>query len=496
MTDIEKIATEDRLSTSSVEKPVLLKLDGHGLPLVPQPSNDKNDPLNWPWGKKMIVLTIMSILAFFGSFNLAVMNPAYAQVAIALNVTVMEASYIGTISIAGGGVACFLWVPIANVYGRRPVLVAAQILAVCAGFGSAFATSYRSILVARVFVGLGHGAAFVLTAVVMSDIFCLHERGKMIGIATVALVNGPHVASLPGGFVAQFISWRWTLILPSIIAASCLPLLLVAFPETLYLREGSYPTGRDTFWGERKLWGFRPSGRKLRAVDFFRPIQMLKYPPIVACALYAGVAFTLGSVMPAQTVSALFRTYYNWHSAHTGVALSLSTTIGGVLGELFAGPVTDRLILASRMKAQGRILPERRLHAMWPGAVLLPIGLVIFGLMIRFHELKNSWVGVCIAMGTTCFATQIIVTPAIAYVVDCYKGQAAQAVQILNFTRQMMGFTVGFWSLRFGDEVGFQFSGLTYALVTILFYIPVMIIMRYGERIRMHFGQPNFDVDL
>ena len=61
-------------------------------------------------------------------------------------------------------------------------------------------------------------------------------------------------------------------------------------------------------------------------------------------AFYAGVAFTLGSVMPAQTVSvrstptvpcvpfflthsqALFRTYYGWNSAHTGVALSVSTT--------------------------------------------------------------------------------------------------------------------------------------------------------------------------
>lgn len=43
--------------------------------------------------------------------------------------------------------------------------------------------------------------------------------------------------------------------------------------------------------------------------------------------------------MPAQTVSALFRTYYKWASARTGVALSVSTTIGGVLGEVVSGPV-------------------------------------------------------------------------------------------------------------------------------------------------------------
>jgi hypothetical protein len=48
--------------------------------------------------------------------------------------------------------------------------------------------------------------------------------------------------------------------------------------------------------------------------------------------------------MPAQTVSALFRTYYKWGSARTGVALSVSTTIGGVLGEVVSGPVIVRIL--------------------------------------------------------------------------------------------------------------------------------------------------------
>lgn len=493
MSDIEKDIEEH--VDDNIEK---VKLDYNGLPLVPQPSDDPNDPLNWSQSKKMAILTIMSTLAFFGSFALAVMNPAYAQVGLALDRTAVQASYIGTISIAGAGVACFLWSPLANVYGRRPVLLFAQSVAVAAGFGSAFAESYNGLLVGRLFAGLGHGAGFVLTAVVMSDIFCLHERGKMIGIATVALVNGPHVASLPGGYVATFISWRWTLILPSITASVCWLMLLLGFPETLYLRGPGHepPTGRDTFLGERRLWGFKSPNRHLRLVDFVRPIQMLKYPPIWAVGLYAGVCFTLGSVMPAQTVSALFRTYYQWNSAHTGVALSLSTTVGGVLGEIIAGPVTDRLMSTARKRAGGQVKPESRLHAMWPGFILMPIGLVIFGCMIRFHELKNSWVGACFAMGITCFAVQVITTPAIAYVVDCYKPQAAQSVQLLNFTRQTMGFTVGFWSLPFGEKVGFQWSGLTYALVTFLFYIPVLVMMRYGERIRMKTGRPNFDSDI
>lgn len=66
----------------------------------------------------------------------------------------------------------------------------------------------------------------------------MHERGTFVGIATVALINGPHLASLreflltldwavlmlmsdafpAGGFLAQYVGWRWTLWLPSICA--------------------------------------------------------------------------------------------------------------------------------------------------------------------------------------------------------------------------------------------------------------------------------------
>lgn len=68
----------------------------------------------------------------------------------------------------------------------------------------------------------------------------MHERGLWVGVATVALINGPHVASLrefslpvsiiglfaekasAGGYLAQYVGWRWTLWLPSITAACVL----------------------------------------------------------------------------------------------------------------------------------------------------------------------------------------------------------------------------------------------------------------------------------
>jgi hypothetical protein len=80
----------------------------------------------------------------------------------------------------------------------------------------------------------------------------------------------------------------------------------------------------------------------------------------------------------------------------------------------------------------------------------------------------------------------------IAYVIHRYKAQAAQSVQLFAFTRQSLSFTVGFWSILFGEEGEFQWSGHTYALFLILFYVPTVVLtMKYGERVRAVMGKPN-----
>lgn len=86
--------------------------------------------------------------------------------------SVPDASYIGTSSIATAGVACLLWVPLANVYGRRPVLLVAQAIACVAGCGSAVAKTFGTIIIGRSFVGVGVAAGNVLTVNLISDIFC------------------------------------------------------------------------------------------------------------------------------------------------------------------------------------------------------------------------------------------------------------------------------------------------------------------------------------
>ena len=111
LTEAEAVAPGEPQKASMIEYDVRpLRLDKRGLPLVPQPTVHKDDPLvsrcfindsiadandlqNWsPWLKVAVALQI-SWLAGLGSFGPGVINPAFVQLGKAFGITPVQASY-------------------------------------------------------------------------------------------------------------------------------------------------------------------------------------------------------------------------------------------------------------------------------------------------------------------------------------------------------------------------------------------------------------------
>jgi hypothetical protein len=74
------LATENIPSLHKEDaSPVDAKLDKHGLALIPQPSSDPSDPLNFPQWLKIAILLQVSFMAGLGPFNQAVVNPGWSS---------------------------------------------------------------------------------------------------------------------------------------------------------------------------------------------------------------------------------------------------------------------------------------------------------------------------------------------------------------------------------------------------------------------------------
>ncbi|KAI9663201.1 MAG: hypothetical protein M1821_008249 [Bathelium mastoideum] len=176
---------ESAVSQDPILEPPI-KLDRHGLPLVPQPTNHPSDPLNWPYFQKVYVALLVSLLAFTSQLTSALPNPAFNVIAADLGVSVTAASYITTVWILFAGVAPMFFVPMANVYGRRPLYVIGYLIAALSDVGAASASSYGGIMAARVFNGIASSIALGFGAASICDLFPQGERGLWIGIYTVS----------------------------------------------------------------------------------------------------------------------------------------------------------------------------------------------------------------------------------------------------------------------------------------------------------------------
>ncbi|CAI7598155.1 unnamed protein product [Penicillium manginii] len=169
--------------------------------LVPQPSSDPNDPLNWskPFKIYVAMLTCVALtwinffaggpgavlveiaMDLFGVYppdpqNLASVSPAsIARFSSAVSKTALLFSTASMVA----GLSNIFWVPLAVKYGRRVVYTFSFLVFGLCCIWSARATSYGSLMASRIIASWFSGSAECVAPLTIADIFFLHERGTM-----------------------------------------------------------------------------------------------------------------------------------------------------------------------------------------------------------------------------------------------------------------------------------------------------------------------------
>lgn len=156
----------------------------------------------------------VSWLAFLGPLGSGVANPAFVPMSKNFHQTVTVTSYELTVYVLFSGVGPLFIAPLANVYGRRPIYLIGNALAGLTNVIAGHTDNWNTILITRVFNGLGAGSTVAIGAASICDMYFMHERGVYMGIYAFFLTNGPHFASFIGGFIAQYLSWQWCFSVP------------------------------------------------------------------------------------------------------------------------------------------------------------------------------------------------------------------------------------------------------------------------------------------
>jgi len=188
---------------------------------------------------------------------------------------------------------------------------------------SGLAASFWQLAAARVGVGIGEAGGTPPAHSMLADIYPMKERGRAMGIYAMGIPIGVLFGFLLGGNIAAHYGWRASFLvvgLPGLLFA-----LLVRFTLAEPVRGG----GRETVVAQAPSFG-----EALR--------QVVKRRSMIHLIIASTIATFTGNAGIYWTGSFLARTHH-MGLAERSTYLALVLGIGGVLGNLLAGNLIDRL---------------------------------------------------------------------------------------------------------------------------------------------------------
>jgi MFS family permease len=133
--------------------------------------------------RKLTILGVMSIHPFVVNITSASLSsslPIYASTPVFgfPPKSFSQLTYLVAVNILTLGASNIWWVPLANTYGRRPVILSSLLVLVFSSMWAGLATSFSSLLAARIFMGIGGAPADAVSPEVVGEIFYVHQRGR------------------------------------------------------------------------------------------------------------------------------------------------------------------------------------------------------------------------------------------------------------------------------------------------------------------------------
>ena len=266
------------------------------------------------------------------------------------------------------GLAQMVWGPVADRFGRRPVLLAGLFLYTVASVGCLLAGSIETLVVWRVLQGAAMASPVVCARAVLRDLYEPVQGAQIMAWALSGLGVIAILGPLAGGAAAYLWGWRGALALVAVAGALTLVFVAAKLPETLpeTLRQHN-PQATQLLPLARNWWGI------------VRHPVFLAWGLLVACT-YGGL-FTLlaGSSFVYIDVLGLSPAAYGAAMA-TG---SLSYVAGTFLCRRWitrhgmGGTVVRGAFFTLAAGALGAGLAWAGVQQVW--AVLLPQCLFIFG---------------------------------------------------------------------------------------------------------------------
>jgi EmrB/QacA subfamily drug resistance transporter len=171
------------------------------------------------------VAFVVNLSAFLGPFMAASLNLGLPAMGHDLAMSASALTWVASAFLLAAAVFTVPFGRIADIYGRRRVLLYGNVVFALFSLLSAAAWSPAVMIVARVCQGIGSAMLFATGTALLTSVFPPGERGRVLGKNVTAVYLGLALGPFLGGFLTQHFGWRSVFLVNFLLG--CLLVLVV-----------------------------------------------------------------------------------------------------------------------------------------------------------------------------------------------------------------------------------------------------------------------------
>ncbi|KAH6661539.1 major facilitator superfamily protein, partial [Plectosphaerella plurivora] len=503
--------------------------------LVPQPSDDPEDPLNWSENRKLLNLCMAFVYTLGIGIPTTLHSSIYADIVADTGISMSVFVQSAAIMYLFMGWSCAIWQPIALSYGRRGTYLFSLLLCVPLTVWGSYSTTPAEWYIQRALLGFVCGPIESQPEVTVFDLYYAHNRGSYMGAYIWVLFASTNIAPLMAGFANDAYGWRWTINIGALVAAAAFVIVYLFGEETMYFR-GTATEGTivgtvasdadeqdvdqekaDTKIPSRQTddalrvnglatnpyllvtsWDHQKPFRFLSGRPSFKGVLKMMYRPIIMiwdfpCTAWAGLLYGINlawySILNGTTSAILSAPPYNWSTSSIGL-IYIAPFLGGGVGWFWSGWIADKWAIWLARRNGGIREAEHRLWPVTGVAVVGAGGLLLWGVGAD-HGLH--WIGLAFGLALMNFAIVAGGGIAVSYNVDCFKEIGGETMVSVMIIRNTIGFAFGYAITPWYTNMGLTNCFIMAACLCIAFNASFLLMLKWGKGLRKRSAQKGYD---